>query len=422
MRKSIIAFGIVLFLVLAGTGTAAALWSSQGTTTATVSAATMGISQTGFSALAVDYNATTTSKVAPITVTNTGTVASTYTLLLHASSSSGIATNVLLQPAPAVTTVAACTSAATFAGSYNWTTLPEFSGTLAAGASLVFCFKSSMTTSQITATGGQSMVGTITLTSTSTTVGDTWSAAAPEATVTQTAADIAAPSRPGTPTFSNTSGYSTTVSWGASSDNVGVASYALYRDNQLVKSGVTSPYLDAALTRNTPYSYTIRAVDAAGNTSWSSAASVRTLNIDSTIWLSVKSASVQSKCVDVLNASTASGTPIHFFDCNFSANQAWNFQQLGDGSYRVYPAHAMGTSWALPQNGGGYAQVVTWDNAATSKWTARPVGTSGTQFQFVNVSTGTCLTGVAEQNGRLYSGACASPSVPSQVFTLTPAR
>jgi hypothetical protein len=420
-NRAIVAFGISLFLILAGTGTASALWSSLSNANTTVTAATMGISQTGFEALAVEYGATVSSEVAPVTVTNTGAIASTFTLSMKGPESNPINSAATVQTMT-VGSAAACTSSTSFTStSYKWSTLPNLTGTLAAGASAFYCVKSTLNTTQNPGTAGQSLDVTLTLTSASTTTGDSWVASA-KAVASQTAKDTSAPSAPGIPTFANTSGYSTSISWAASSDNVGVASYDLYRGTTLVKSGVTSPYVDATLTNNTPYSYTVRAVDVAGNTSSSPAASVRTLNVSSSIWLSVKSASSTNKCVDVDRESTRSGSGLYYATCDSGASQAWNFSAVGDGTYRVIPAHAMGTSWAVPQNAGGYAQIVTWDNAATSKWTVRPVGTSGTQFQFVNVSTQTCLTGNASQNGALYSANCVSPATSSQIFTLTAAR
>jgi len=61
------------------------------------------------------------------------------------------------------------------------------------------------------------------------------------------------------------------VSWSGATDNVGVTGYRVFRDGvQLVEQAGTS-YTDATATPNTTYSYTVVAVDAAGNTSAPSA-------------------------------------------------------------------------------------------------------------------------------------------------------
>ncbi len=60
-----------------------------------------------------------------------------------------------------------------------------------------------------------------------------------------------------------------TLIWEASSDNIGVSSYQVYRDHSLISvlSGDQSSYTDTQLSGNTRYYYTIRAADRAGNVS-----------------------------------------------------------------------------------------------------------------------------------------------------------
>ncbi|WP_025851486.1 lytic polysaccharide monooxygenase [Paenibacillus ehimensis] len=68
----------------------------------------------------------------------------------------------------------------------------------------------------------------------------------------------------GTPTSS-----SVHLMWSASTDNVGVTGYRVYRGTALVTtvSGTTLEYTVTGLTPDTSYSFTVRAVDAAGNVS-----------------------------------------------------------------------------------------------------------------------------------------------------------
>ncbi|MBA9084569.1 glycosidase/chitodextrinase [Fontibacillus solani] len=66
---------------------------------------------------------------------------------------------------------------------------------------------------------------------------------------------------------------SAVISWTASTDNVGVTGYDVYRNGNLVKAGVTTTsYTDTGLTASTTYSYTVLAKDAAGNQSAQSTA------------------------------------------------------------------------------------------------------------------------------------------------------
>jgi beta-glucanase (GH16 family) len=59
------------------------------------------------------------------------------------------------------------------------------------------------------------------------------------------------------------------LSWGAASDNVGVTAYRVFRGATQVAQvgGSTLTYTDTGLVNGTSYSYTVRALDAAGNVS-----------------------------------------------------------------------------------------------------------------------------------------------------------
>lgn len=62
------------------------------------------------------------------------------------------------------------------------------------------------------------------------------------------------------------------LTWTASTDNVGVASYRVLRNGAEVGTPTTNSFTDTGLTPNTSYSYTVVARDAAGNSSPASAA------------------------------------------------------------------------------------------------------------------------------------------------------
>lgn len=67
--------------------------------------------------------------------------------------------------------------------------------------------------------------------------------------------------------------------WNPSTDNVGVSGYRLYRGTILAGSPNGTSYTDTGLSPETSYSYTVRAIDAAGNLSAASAVlSVSTLS------------------------------------------------------------------------------------------------------------------------------------------------
>lgn len=75
-----------------------------------------------------------------------------------------------------------------------------------------------------------------------------------------------------TASSSNTIG----LTWSASTDNVAVTGYDIYRGGSLAGSSATASFTDTGLTPATSYSYTIKARDAAGNVSVASAAAATT--------------------------------------------------------------------------------------------------------------------------------------------------
>jgi chitodextrinase len=81
--------------------------------------------------------------------------------------------------------------------------------------------------------------------------------------------DTAAPSKVSSPTASSATTSTLTLSWGKSTDNVGVAGYHLYRNGSLVTSvgSSTTSYKFTGLTCGTSYQLGVDAYDAAGNKS-----------------------------------------------------------------------------------------------------------------------------------------------------------
>jgi hypothetical protein len=89
--------------------------------------------------------------------------------------------------------------------------------------------------------------------------------------------DTTPPSVPSGVTATASSPNGVTVSWTASTDDVGVASYQVKRGGTVVAAAVTgTSFADSKLTPSTLYSYTVNAVDAAGNRSADSAAATAT--------------------------------------------------------------------------------------------------------------------------------------------------
>ncbi len=86
--------------------------------------------------------------------------------------------------------------------------------------------------------------------------------------------DGQAPTTPGTPVTSGVTSSSVTLSWAASTDNVGVSGYDIYRATGTsattftsVGTSTTTSFTNTGLAASTPYRYQVRARDSAGNLS-----------------------------------------------------------------------------------------------------------------------------------------------------------
>jgi len=91
-------------------------------------------------------------------------------------------------------------------------------------------------------------------------------------------ADVVSPTTPANLTASATTQTSTKLSWTASTDNVGVTSYSVYRNGSYLATATSTTYTVNNLAINTTYTFSIRAKDAAGNLSQeSNILSVKTL-------------------------------------------------------------------------------------------------------------------------------------------------
>ncbi len=83
----------------------------------------------------------------------------------------------------------------------------------------------------------------------------------------KTPRDSSAPSTPSNLRVSGQAPGEIDLSWNASTDNVGVAGYGVYRSNVKIADVTTTSYADSSVQQGVTYSYRVRAYDAAGDTS-----------------------------------------------------------------------------------------------------------------------------------------------------------
>ncbi|MCB2196941.1 MAG: M4 family metallopeptidase [Bacteroidetes bacterium] len=82
--------------------------------------------------------------------------------------------------------------------------------------------------------------------------------------------DTEAPTAPANLTASNITSSSVDLTWTASTDNIGVNGYDIYKDNAYLASSTSTSYSVSGLSASTSYNFYVKAKDAAGNISTAS--------------------------------------------------------------------------------------------------------------------------------------------------------
>jgi chitodextrinase len=114
------------------------------------------------------------------------------------------------------------------------------------------------------------------------TVGSTTTTTSFNLTVNAPVADTTPPTIPTDVTAISSSPTDVTVSWTASTDNIGVAGYRVYRNSVQIGTTPNTTYSETGLFQATSYSYAVSAYDAAGNESGISSSVIATTQSDTT--------------------------------------------------------------------------------------------------------------------------------------------
>jgi glucosylceramidase len=244
--------------------------------------------------------------------------------------------------------------------------------------------------------------------------------------------DTTPPSAPAGLTASGTTSSSTTLNWTASTDNVGVAGYDVYRNGTQVATTTATSYTDTGLSPSTGYSYTVKAYDAAGNVSAASnPATVTTTasgggGISSSTWYQVVNVN-SGECADAANGGTSNGTAVQQWTCAAgNTNQEWQFQPTGSGYYKVVTRNASPLGWDVtggPGATGDGIPIQLWTYAGGTNQQWLPTLQSDGSYTFTARNSGTeCLdvTNRSTANGtQLQQWTCTSGDT-AQTFRLTP--
>jgi glucosylceramidase len=256
------------------------------------------------------------------------------------------------------------------------------------------------------------------------------SAASPGLSVTtlaSNAADTTPPSAPSNLLAAATTATSVSLGWGASTDDVGVTGYVVYRNGAQIGTTGSASFTDSGVRAASSYSYTVKARDAAGNLSASSAA-IRVTTLPDTSaggqWYQVVNRN-SGKCLDVTDLKTSDGTVLQQWGCNtpLADNQVWKFVPTGDGYFHVVSRLAPNLAWDITGGPGATgdgvpAQLWTYVGAANQQWKSESVGYG--YVRFVARHSGKCLDvrDVSSNNGAvLQQWTCTGG--PAQSFRLT---
>lgn len=196
--------------------------------------------------------------------------------------------------------------------------------------------------------------------------------------------DTQAPSVPGSLAVSSKTANSVSLTWSASTDNVGVTGYDIYRGSSLAGSAAGTSFTDTGLSPDTNYSYTVRAKDAAGNVSGPSSPVSVTTNPSGSggtmaAYEAEASANTLTGTAAVAACSTCSGgSKVGYVGNNTGTLQFNGVSASAAGTYTLTVSYltAEARSAQVRVNGG---TATTLNLPSTGGWTA--AGTVQTQIQ-----------------------------------------
>lgn len=219
--------------------------------------------------------------------------------------------------------------------------------------------------------------------------------------VTTGAPDIQAPTVPTGLSASGITQSSATVSWNASTDNVAVVGYQVYRNGTPITTVINPTYTLTGLTPGTTYTITVSASDAAGNTSAQSAG------------LSVTTTAPDTTAPSVPTGLSASSITQSGFTVSWSAST----DAVGVTGYRVYRdgtlvASPTATTYTFTGLNSQTTYAITVDAGDAA-------GNHSAQSSALNVSTSGATTAPGQVTGLAVNVANTTTSSITLTWTAT---
>ncbi|WP_235949567.1 fibronectin type III domain-containing protein [Paenibacillus glycinis] len=215
--------------------------------------------------------------------------------------------------------------------------------------------------------------------------------------------DTQAPTAPGALTSPSKTATSVSLSWSASTDNVGVTGYEVYNGVSLAGTTSGTSFTVSGLSAGTAYTFTVKAKDAAGNASAASSALAVTTNasgggsgsVTQEYWTGISGTSVTSIPTGTTPSGTAALTsleePTNWGD-NYgtrirgyitpTASGSYTFYIAGDDECQLYlSTNNSPSNKAMIANVYEYAGVREW-NKSTTQQSGAVTLTAGQPYYF----------------------------------------
>ena len=203
-----------------------------------------------------------------------------------------------------------------------------------------------------------------------------------------TSSDTEAPSAPGNLATLDVQATQVTLGWDASTDNVGVTGYDVYRDGGLIDTiGTTTTYQDTTVTPLTTYQYEVRGRDATGNISDPSNGVNATTPAGSPVLtlFPVDDATVRES----LPTNNYGSSPALEVDGSSIKDVLMSFDVSGIGSSSITSATLRLYAVDSSSDGGNFFAVTdtTWNETSVT-WATAPPGDGGALGSLGSVTSG----------------------------------
>lgn len=179
--------------------------------------------------------------------------------------------------------------------------------------------------------------------------------------------DTQSPSVPGNLRTTGKTSSSVSLAWDASTDNVGVTGYDVYNGNALATTVTGTTATVSGLAAGTPYTFTVRAHDAAGNSSAPSNAVTETTGSGPAVY-QAEDATISQGVVES-NHAGYTGTGFVNYDNVTGSYVEWTVNAATAGPVTLELRFANGTTANRPMTIAVNGTSVTRDFTGTGAWT-----------------------------------------------------